>query len=94
MNEDSHAAFGNIVPRENPPILINTQLSVGCRTPTRPDQPFSTVSRDDLSRHKEQIKSPAWHESILRERDERMNSGLEPALDWEIAKKQLRDRQS
>jgi hypothetical protein len=48
----------------------------------------------DLSRHEEQIESPTWHEGVLRERDERMNSGRESAMDWETAKRQLRDRQS
>jgi hypothetical protein len=40
----------------------------------------------DLSRD-EQLESPAWHETILRERANQTDF-----VDWETAKKQLRDR--
>jgi len=72
MNEDSHAVFRNIVPRGNPPILINTQLSVGCGTAPGSGQSFPTVFGHDLSRHEEQVESPAWHEGVLQEREERV----------------------
>ena len=46
----------------------------------------------DLSRHEADVPSPAWHEAVLKEREERLQSGQETCMDWEIAKKQLRDR--
>jgi len=46
----------------------------------------------DLCRHEEELESPAWHEQVLREREERVKSGKEKFLDWEVAKKQLRDK--
>ena len=46
----------------------------------------------DLSRNEQEIESPAWHEQVLREREERVRSGQESFIDWETAKQQLRDR--
>jgi hypothetical protein len=46
----------------------------------------------DLSRNEQEIESPAWHQQVLRERDERVRSGQESFIDWETAKQQLRDR--
>ena len=46
----------------------------------------------DLSRNEQQLESPAWHEQVLKERDERVRSGQETFVDWESAKQQLRDR--
>jgi hypothetical protein len=46
----------------------------------------------DLSRHEEEIQSPAWHQQVLHEREERVRSGQESFMDWETAKQQLRDR--
>jgi hypothetical protein len=48
----------------------------------------------DLSRDEETLPSPAWHEDVLREREERVQAGQEAFVDWEAAKKQLRDRLS
>jgi hypothetical protein len=44
----------------------------------------------DLTRNEEQFESPAWHEQVLKEREQRVKSGQESFIDWEIAKKQLR----
>lgn len=46
----------------------------------------------DLTRSEQEFESPAWHESVLREREERVRSGEETPVDWEMAKKELRDR--
>ena len=46
----------------------------------------------DLSSHEQEVPSPAWHEDVLKERADRVNSGQETYIDWEIAKQQLRDR--
>jgi len=44
----------------------------------------------DLTRNTEQFESPAWHEQVLKEREQRLESGQENFIDWEIAKQQLR----
>ena len=46
----------------------------------------------DLSRHEDKLESPAWHEQVLKERDERVASGQESFVDWESAKSELRKR--
>ncbi|MGO8676436.1 MAG: addiction module protein [Limisphaerales bacterium] len=46
----------------------------------------------DLSRNDQNIQSPPWHEQILKERDQRVESGREQFQDWEDAKRELRDR--
>lgn len=43
----------------------------------------------DLS--KEDVASPSWHGEVLAERDRLIDSGEEKFLDWETAKKQLRE---
>ncbi len=43
----------------------------------------------DLS--KETVASPLWHGEILAERDRLIDSGEEKFVDWETAKKQLRE---
>jgi len=35
--------------------------------------------------------SPAWHADVLAERDRLIESGEEKFLDWEAAKRQLRE---
>jgi len=46
----------------------------------------------DLSRNEAQWESPAWHEDVLRDREAKVKSGKESFMDWETAKKQLRDK--
>jgi hypothetical protein len=46
----------------------------------------------DLSRNADAFDSPAWHGDVLREREKRVEEGKEPYIDWETAKKELRDR--
>jgi hypothetical protein len=45
----------------------------------------------DLTRNAEQFKSPSWHEQVLMEREQRVKSGKETFIDWETAKRQLRE---
>lgn len=45
----------------------------------------------DLSRNEAKIKSPAWHGGMLRQREARVQSGAEKFMNWETAKKQLRN---
>ncbi|MEY2877661.1 MAG: hypothetical protein RLZZ15_41 [Verrucomicrobiota bacterium] len=44
----------------------------------------------DLSRNPADVESPAWHEAVLKEREARLQAGLEVPVDWEEAKKHLR----
>jgi hypothetical protein len=48
------------------------------------------MRKDIAVRSEQEFESPAWHESVLAEREERVRSGEEPSMDWEIAKKELR----
>lgn len=47
---------------------------------------------DDLSRNPEGLESPAWHEDVLRERQEQLTAGEVSFMDWEEAKAQIRRR--
>ncbi len=47
---------------------------------------------EDLSSEDQSMPSPAWHESTLRETEERIQSGMEQNLDWKESKKELRTR--
>ncbi len=49
---------------------------------------------DDLSRDPDSLESPAWHEDVLRERQERLNTGEAGFMDWEQAKVHIRSRTS
>jgi hypothetical protein len=46
----------------------------------------------DLTRNEGQFESPAWHGAVLRERAARVKQGKESFMDWETAKRQLRNR--
>lgn len=46
----------------------------------------------DLSRNAENFESPAWHGDILRKRDQLVAEGKETPIEWNQAKRQLRDR--
>ena len=46
----------------------------------------------NLSRNEQEFDSPAWHEVILKEREERLGKGEETPVDWEKAKEELRNR--
>ena len=49
---------------------------------------------DDLSRDPDTLESPAWHEDVLRERDEQIAAGEAEIVDWEEAKADIRSRAS
>ena len=44
----------------------------------------------DLSRKAPDDVVPQWHAEVLAEREQRLADGQEEALDWEEAKRQLR----
>jgi len=46
---------------------------------------------DDICHHSADFPSPDWHESILKERDKKIASGEDKLIDWEVAKKQMRN---
>jgi hypothetical protein len=45
----------------------------------------------NLSTSPSEVASPEWHGEILSERDRLTDSGEETFIDWETAKKQLRE---
>ena len=44
----------------------------------------------DLSRQAPEDAVPEWHAEVLRERERRLAAGAEKVLDWEEAKRRLR----
>jgi hypothetical protein len=44
----------------------------------------------DLSRHAPDQMMPAWHAEILEDRERRLAAGQEEVMDWEEAKRRLR----
>jgi hypothetical protein len=46
----------------------------------------------DLSRHADDMELPSWHAQALRETEQRAAEGKEAAIDWETAKRELRER--
>ena len=47
---------------------------------------------EDLSRDEAAFESPAWHGQVLAETVKRVETGTEQFVDWEAAKRQLRNR--
>ena len=45
----------------------------------------------DLSRNEAEIESPEWHKQALKETESRLSQGKEEVIDWEDAKRQLRN---
>ncbi|MBN1901369.1 addiction module protein [Candidatus Sumerlaeota bacterium] len=66
-------------------ILPLDKMSIG--------EKISTMEKiwDDLCRGVEEIPSPPWHERILQKREEDEKNGAESLIDWETAKKNIRD---
>ena len=69
------------------------------------DLPLSRLSLDqkldlmetlwaDLSQDEQLLKSPAWHETVLRDRKEAFKAGKISASDWQQAKERIRKRVS
>ncbi len=48
----------------------------------------------DLTRDEKKLKSPAWHESVLKDREEAFMAGRVTASDWEQAKKRIKKKVS
>jgi len=47
---------------------------------------------DDLSKNGVQYKSPDWHQDVLAQRENSIKDGAAEYIDWEIAKKSIRDQ--
>ncbi|OGP56524.1 MAG: acyl-protein synthetase [Deltaproteobacteria bacterium RBG_13_52_11b] len=48
----------------------------------------------DLTRDETKLKSPAWHETFLKDRGEAFAAGRVTVSDWEQAKKRIRKKVS
>ena len=46
----------------------------------------------DLSQDERKLKSPAWHETVLKDREEAYAAGKITVSDWEQAKKRIRKK--
>lgn len=46
----------------------------------------------DLSSTAESFESPEWHADVLREREQRVAEGKETYIDWDQAKREIRER--
>lgn len=46
---------------------------------------------DDICRNVPDLSSPAWHGQVLKKREERIKKGKENVLDWNQAKKDIKD---
>ena len=48
----------------------------------------------DLSRDEKRLKSPAWHETALKDREEAFRAGKVTVSDWEQAKRRIKKKVS
>jgi len=48
----------------------------------------------DLSRDEKKLKSPAWHETVLKDREEAFMVSKTTVSDWEQAKKRIKKKVS
>jgi putative addiction module component (TIGR02574 family) len=46
----------------------------------------------DLTQDEKKLKSPAWHETVLKDREEAFMAGRVTASDWEQAKKRIKKK--
>jgi len=46
---------------------------------------------DDLCRRAPDFSSPSWHEDVLKEREQRIKDGKDRFVDWDQAKKNIRN---
>ena len=48
----------------------------------------------DLTRDEEKLESPAWHRTILEDREKALRAGKVTVSDWEQAKKRIKKKVS
>jgi hypothetical protein len=46
----------------------------------------------DLTQDEKKLKSPAWHETVLRDREEAFATGKVSVSDWQEAKKRIKKK--
>ena len=46
---------------------------------------------DDIRREEEKLEAPQWHKDILDERERLVAEGKAQFIDWETAKKQIKE---
>ncbi|MES0490514.1 MAG: addiction module protein [Leptospirales bacterium] len=46
---------------------------------------------EDLCKTADSTLSPPWHEKVLEQREENVKSGKEKFVDWDLAKKNIRN---
>ena len=46
---------------------------------------------EDLCKNEKDFSPPEWHKQILDEREQLVEEGKEKTIDWEQAKKEIRD---
>jgi Putative addiction module component len=46
---------------------------------------------DDLCRSAPDFSSPSWHENVLKKREQKIRDGKDEFVDWDQAKKDLRN---
>ena len=46
---------------------------------------------EDLCKKADNVPSPAWHERVLSEREENLKHGKDKFIDWETAKKNIKN---
>jgi len=46
---------------------------------------------DDLCRRAPDFSSPSWHEDVLKEREQRIKNDKDRFVDWDQAKKDIRN---
>jgi len=46
---------------------------------------------DDICQNAPDFTSPSWHEEILMEREKKIKQGIDNFIDWDVAKKNIRD---
>jgi len=46
---------------------------------------------EDLCQNADNVKSPSWHQDILQERENMIKEGSDEFVDWDKAKKNIRD---
>jgi hypothetical protein len=47
---------------------------------------------DDLCKKADSLSSPAWHKNVLQKREEQLKNGDAQFVDWDKAKKDIRDK--
>lgn len=69
---------------------MNVTLPLGEMTLAEKLRTFESLW-DDLCRTPGSFEPPAWHGDVLRERENALREGRDDVMDWEEAKKKIRE---